>query len=104
MQGLLDVFRRGAADIIDRLQRNAVLLLIGATAVVLIVAATAGIMLRIVVLFGVHRLAIFESFGQIGIEHDAASRGLIVAQCFGHGIENRSLRLGYQGIAHYRSI
>ncbi len=99
VQGFFHVSCRGTSDIVDGFQRNVVILRLGASARVGMIAAAASVL---PVFFGflVHRLAVLEPFGQVRIEHDATGRVLIVAQGLGHGIEDRRLRFGYQGVAH----
>ena len=99
VQGFFHVSCRGTSDIVDGFQRNVVILRLGASARVGMIAAAANVL---PVFFGflVHRLAVLEPFGQVRIEHDATGRVLIVAQGLGHGIEDRRLRFGYQGVAH----
>ena len=103
MQRFLHIGGGRTSDIIDSLQCDAVILLLGTAAYSSLIAAATSILLDVLV-FDFHWFAVLESFGEIRVKHDATRSGLVIAQCLGHGIENRGLRFRYQGITHCRSI
>ena len=103
MQRFLHVGRSSSTNVVNSLQSDAVILFFGTTACSSLIAAATSVLLGVFV-FDFHWFAVLESFGEIWVKHDATRSGLVIAQCLGHGIENRGLRFRYQGIAHCRSI
>ena len=80
MQRFLHVGRSSSANVVNSLQRDAVILFFGTTACSSLIAATTSVLLGVFV-FDFHWFAVLESFGEIWVKHDATRRGLVIAQC-----------------------